>query len=409
MKTVVICGPQTSSGVERVAELVRENGGNPIIVPMLSGFSAVPSAEVHIIFRKQALDLSGYTPGQAQVGIIYANNQVCDTLGASDLEKIAEANLLYLAPAENVSGWIRRTLDGDHADDEFAWNFVESEDSNVSLVPVVKPKTRLKIACYSPLGGIGKTTASVMIGKLAQESGHSVCIVESDNDNAGVLQALGAPPVTEGLGSILDEEWEQYDLFRERVQGYLQKVDDIAVLPIGADTLGMKCDEDNIANLYSWVNSQAYDTVIYDLPPQLSELSVYKTLQEVDTIILIGEPTIKAEEKLMRFITRTQNLQGLKDVAGKLKLIINKYVPTAGVKDVEIAETTGIPLIATVPADPEGYYRMINDRKLNIPAAWRDVWEILSPLDWGAKGSKAFNQAKRVKKNGFWKSLLGIK
>lgn len=406
MKTVVICGPHNSSGVEHVAELVREYGGNPIMVPLISGFEAVPGAEIHIIFRKQNMDLSSYEAGSAQVGVIYANNQACDSLGGSDLEKIPGANLLYLSPAENVSGWIRRTLGGDNLEDDFSWNFSTESGNEPNLPVMIKPKHRLKIACYSPLGGIGKTTTSVIIGKLAQESGHSVCIVESDNDNAGVLQALGTSSVTEGLGSILAEEWEQSDLFAAKTKKYLQVVEGIAVLPMGADTLEINCTQDNIKNLYEWVDQQGYDVVIYDLPPQLADISVYHALQEVDIVILLGEPTIKAEENLIRFVAKAQNLQGLKDIAAKLKLIVNKYVPTSGVKDIEISEATGISLIATIPANPEAYYKMINNRKLDIPSdsPWRDAWNALNPVPGGVQQTP-----KKAKKKSFWKGILGIK
>lgn len=406
MKTVVICGPQASSGVERCADLVRDNGGTPIIVPTLSGFEVIPSADVHIIFRKQAMDLSGYViKSNTQIGIIYANSQAAGTLVAGDLEKIPGADSLYLSPVETVSGWIRKTLSGGADEDDFSWDF----GSEVPSSPE-KPKRRIRIACYSPLGGVGKTTASVMIGKLAQDSGQSVCIIESDNDNAGVLQALGSQPVSDGLGCFLEEEWEQADVFENRIKECLQTAHGISVVPIGSDTLGMKCDQNNIGNLYEWANRQPYSVVIYDLPPQLSELSVYKTLQEVDIIILIGEPTTKAEEKLIRFVTRAQGLQGLKDIESKLRLLINKYISNAGITDAEIAETVGIPLIGTIPVDPEGYYKMINNRKITIlkDSPWHDVWGALSP--YVEDPSIVTKPVKtKVAKGGFWKKLLGIK
>lgn len=405
MRTVVICGPQTSSGVERCADLVRDNGGTAIIVPTLSDFGAVPGSDVHIIFRKQTMDLSGYTvKSNVQVGIIYANSQVAETLIAGDLEKIPGADSLYLSPVETVSGWIRKTLSGGIGEDDFSWDFGAESPS-----PPEKPKRRIRIACYSPLGGIGKTTASVMIGKLAQESGQSVCIIESDNDNAGVLQALGSQPVTDGLGCFLSEEWEQADLFESRVKECLQVAHGISVLPIGSDTLGMKNDKSNIGNLYEWANRQPYNVIIYDLPPQLSDLSVYTTLQEVDVIILIGEPTTKAEEKLIRFVTRAQNLQGLQDINSKLRLVINKYIPNAGITDTEIAETVGIPLIGTIAVDPEAYYKIINDRRIIISkdSAWHDVWGALSPYVEDPSCTPKPIESKS--KGGFWKKLLGLK
>ena len=406
MRTVVICGPQASSGVERCADLIRDNGGMPIIIPTLSGFDAVAGSDIHIIFRKQTMDISGYvTRSNVQTGIIYANSQAAETLTAGDLEKIPEASLLYLSPVETVSGWIRKTLSDGADEDDFSWDFGAE-----SPVPPEKPKRRVRIACYSPLGGVGKTTASVILGKLAQESGQSVCIIESDNDNAGVLQALGSQPVTDGLGCFLEEEWEQADLFENRIKDCLQTAHEISVVPIGSDTLGIKCGQDNIGNLFEWANRQHYNVIIYDLPPQLSELSVYKTLQEVDIIILVGEPTTKAEEKLMRFVTRAQNLQGLQDINSKLRLVINKYIPNAGITDLEIAGTVGIPLIGTIAVDPEAYYKMINNRRIIIPkdSPWRDVWGALSPYveDPSCVPKPAESKAA---KGGFWKKLLGIR
>ena len=350
------------------------------------------------------MDLSNYaSKAGTQVAIIYANSQIAEKLGTDDNLVISGANTLYLSPVENVSGWIRKTLGGEMDDDDFSWGF---SDEPAQIANSIKPKRRIRIACYSPLGGVGKTTASVMLGKLAQEAGHSVCIIESDNDNAGVLQALGAQSVTEGLGSLLEEEWEQYSLFENRAASLIQVINGIAVVPIGSDSLGLKCDQNNIGNLYEWVNKQSYNVVIYDLPPQLNELSVYKTLQEVDIVILVGEPTTKAEEKLLRFVSRAQGLQGLKDINSKLRLIINKYVATAGITDTEIAETVGIPLLGTIPVDPEHYYRMINDRKLSIPSnsPWRSTWGVIYPED-----SAQTQSSIPKKKGGFFKSFLGLK
>jgi chromosome partitioning protein len=173
------------------------------------------------------------------------------------------------------------------------------------------------ITCASLSGGQGKTTIALCLGKLLNQRGHSVLMVDSDAqasltfylgheiepDQPSLLEAIKKEvKVEDAIYEIAPHLWLiPADDGLDKAQEYLSSSG------MGAVVLGKRLSE--VADLF--------DFCIIDAPPQRNQLAL-TSIGAADYVILPAEASSKGVNSLIRTLQAIYELQDVGAFRGKI-------------------------------------------------------------------------------------------
>lgn len=358
-------------------------------------------AEVYIFARsdigENEWDIIARLGETSKVAVLYANRSVPGNErfeGVSSLQGALPGCIREWVTQENIF------IDASQGD------MLEWDDSGSGLSTSNNENNR-KIGVWSPGGGVGKTTSVVHLAKLAEQGRWNTGIVETDEDKGGVLRYLGKVPAKAGLDSLTKHIWEDPQLFAEEMGNIVQTVGRIQVVPMTGTVEGLTCTDKTEKVLHQWASSR-WALTIYDLPPRLRDTMTISVLHEVDDVIVVVEPTDVLMDAMEKHLRLCSEINFLKDLPSKYRLLVNKVPENHGLNPQEMADTLKIPLIGVVPAELEHYDRIINKGKFVIPpdSPWRAVYQNLKLGGMENPSPDPFAKKQKTKKS-FWKRLLG--
>lgn len=375
MREIIVIIPDAGIGNRLCEHLNKKYGVSASLWPDIQGIKDA-QADALIIYRKCVDDLKELELINGKIALLYGKAPV------PPADKVLTFPRLVGNLPECVDEFLEKILAANELSD-LSW------DDNAS----VKDKTNhlsswspvRSVALFSPGGGVGKTTTAVHLAKLAEQARINVGLIETDEDKGGVLRYMGKPPAQEGLDSLEKAVWDDEEFFKDKMKRITQKVGRIHVVPMVSTFNGLSCTMNNVSTLFKWAESE-FALTLYDLPPRLRDVMTFSVLQKVDQVVLVAEPTDILLDALQKHLMLCREVEQFRNLPKKYRLLVNKVPDRNGLNPEEMAETLGIPLLGSIPADVEHYDRIINRARFEIPSnsPWRTIF---SNMDLGGDSS----------------------
>lgn len=270
------------------------------------------------------------------------------------------------------------------------------------------------VAVASAAGGVGKTTTTSLLARLAAEKGLNVAVVEGDEDKSGILRLFGQHPATAGLDTIPPVLWDDPQALRHDVEQCAvrlpQRQGSITVYPMVGTPQGLK-----LPNLDVWPALLThllgqYDLVLCDLPPRIRDVIVFATLQMADRAVLVYEPT---EVNLDNYIKHVQISRDLELDTRAFRLLLNRTSDMGLAPELFEKCVEGVDLLGTVPEDGAAHRAYVNTGRLQFGpgSPWRTIYARLMgdpEPDEADPGSAPRHATARTPKSPLWKRVLGL-
>lgn len=276
----------------------------------------------------------------------------------------------------------------DAGDSALRWENAPIESRTPSLASAPRlsvPARGLSLATYSSGGGVGKTTTAVYLATMASRHRVDTGLVELDENRSGMLTYWEKTTRNGGLDSVKPGDWSDAQRLAATLGTMVVPVAPrLSALAIEGTSEGLQYHSDQAAadlhNLYTWAQHR-WGLTIYDLPATIRDPGVYHTLQSVDRILFVIEPTAIMYESSLRYLNIIQSLGAVgQDIIEKTGLVVNK-VPKSRQARLEprvLADSLGLPLWGHIAEQTQRYMAGINHHRITITPEWEKLWSTLA-------------------------------
>lgn len=400
MKTVAIViadpyGTQLAQALQQEAQL---KAWTFVPVPVLA---VLPDAAVYVTWPAWVQIVADNAQG-APVGVIAGNQNTAamqaawQALGVQPLDGsvplcVTEWLLsLEFAEASADPGWTwaanpAASLPPIHSASLPAGTFSSPPSPLVEdPVPLPGGDHGLQVAVYSSGGGVGKTTTSVYLAAIAAGHRQMTGLIEMDEDRRGILTYYDVKAHSGGLDTIAASEWEDPARLGQRLAALQVAVNSrLRVLPMIGTLTGMQYQtHDNVSelnHLFAWARHQ-YGLTIYDMPARIRDFGTLTTLQAVDKIALVVEPTEIMLDSSRGYLQMIAQLgEEGRAIIAKIGLVVNR-VPKSRKARYEpelMAEALDVPLWGIIPMEPDRYMAGINQHHVAPDKAWEHLYHTM--------------------------------
>lgn len=264
--------------------------------------------------------------------------------------------------------------------------------------PATSTATGMITALFSAKGGMGATSvAANLAGYLAARS-ERVCLADLDLELGDVLATLDLAPgysITDVIENMrrLDRELLDASLVRHR--------SGIAVLARGERLEdSARVDPESVGKLLGFLR-QHYGHVVVDGLHGFGDLSL-AALDVSDRVLLLVTQEVAAVRNAQRCV---EIFRRLGYSGAKVQLVVNRYQKGSRITREVIAETTGVPVAATIANDFAVLTRAVNGGRLLAEEAprsaiSRDVDSLVALVD--PAGAAGDGPARRASVLGKW-------
>ena len=241
-----------------------------------------------------------------------------------------------------------------------AREFVSSADAGAlvgairSLVrPTFAVSTGMLTAVFPAKGGMGATSIATNLAGILAGRGDRACLVDLDLELGDVLALLDLP----GSYSIADVIENMRRLDRELLDSSIVRHRSGLAVVARGDRIddAARVNPEGVTKLFSFLR-QHYAHVLIDGLHGFGELAL-GAVDAADRILLVVTQEVAAVRNAQRCLDIFRRL-GYPD--SKVKLVINRYQKSSRITSEVVAETTGIPVAATVANDFALLNRAVN-------------------------------------------------
>lgn len=405
MKTVaiVIADPYGTQLTQALQQLTPGQGWIFVPVPVLA---VLPEASVYVTWPAwvhAVVDQAGGAP----VGVIAGNQHDPGSLAAW---QALHVQVLSGPVPACVTQWLQALASPQ--DPGWDWNLSSqpgdmlpsiqgmpaatfSQNSAEESLPLPGGDHGLQVAIYSSGGGVGKTTTSVYLAAIAAQQRQMTGLIEMDEDRRGILTYYDVKAHSGGLDSVTPAEWEDPVRLGQRLAALQVPVNHrLRVLPMIGTLTGLQYQthegQSDLTHLFAWARHQ-YGLTIYDLPARIRDFGTLATLQAVDKIALVVEPTEIMLDSSRGYLQMIAQLgeEGRAMIA-KIGLVVNR-VPKSRKARYEpelLAEALDLPLWGIIPMEPDRYMAGINQHQVAPDKAWEHLYETMRLPRPGSTGSR---------------------
>lgn len=249
---------------------------------------------------------------------------------------------------------------------------IESDDIQTSerlvaqRVDIVEQKTKANtltvrqklISIFAPMGGVGKTTLTVSMGKsVVALTNFRVLLVDLDTSRpyGNILKYLGflgdqKQKINHTVTSWRDFPWEQKAVW-EVVENWVFKVSNrLYVLP----SIKALSDSSNLSGELITrtldVLRRHFDLIILDLGNYITDL-VVTSMELSDDLFLVTKLDITDIDDMVEFLTDT--MPAIKIPSSQVNLVINHVIDGQEFTPKEAAICLNMPCVAAIPEDIE--------------------------------------------------------
>ena len=242
----------------------------------------------------------------------------------------------------------------------------------------------MTLAVYSSGGGVGKTTTAVYLATIASRHRIDTGLIELDENRSGMLTYWDRTVRHGGLDSVKPGDWsDPQRLAATLSQMVVPVAPHLAALAIEGTPEGLQYHreqaESDLNHLYTWAQRR-WGLTIYDLPATIRDYSVLHTLQTVDAILFVIEPTAIMYESSLRYLNIIQSLGSMgQDIIRKTGLVVNKIPKSrqARLDPAVLGDTLGLPLWGQISEQTQRYMAGINHHRITPTAEWDKLWTAL--------------------------------
>lgn len=298
--------------------------------------------------------------------------------------------------------------DPDDRPPTFTWEDEADAAPVIPSLPRAAPRSSpaaqgLSLAVYSSGGGVGKTTTAVYLATIASRRRLPTGIVELDENRSGLLTYWDRKAPHGGLDSVKPGDWSDPGRLAARLATMAIGVAPrLMALSIVGTSEGLQYHPEDAArdlgHLYAWARHQ-WAVTFYDLPATVRDEGVYHTLQAVDRVLFVLEPTEIMLESSLRYLRIIEGLGPVgHDMIRKMGLVVNKVPKSrqARLDPLLLAETLALPLWGQIPENTVRYMAGINQHKIGVTPDWEKLWAALAlPVGDAALAVKASDPARR--------------
>ncbi len=203
------------------------------------------------------------------------------------------------------------------------------------------------ITCFSPKGGVGKSTLSTALaGVYCHQLKQRTLLIDLDLQFGDIGIMMGIDPTQ----TIVDLVTTTGELDPDKLGGYVVKHDsgmDILAAPLRPEDAEL-VTEDRIGQLID-VAKAAYDIVVLDTPPHF-DATTLAALDRSDRLVLITTmdiPTVKNAKLAL------QTLNLLQYPRERIALVVNRPLARADIREGDISRTLDMAITCTIPGDKE--------------------------------------------------------
>ena len=210
-------------------------------------------------------------------------------------------------------------------------------------------------------GGTGKTTIAALTVKYLLERGRKPILAIDGDPSSNLNLALGLP-LEATIGQIREEARDQVstgrfqagiskpEYFAYKVEECLVEGDDVDLLAMGRpEGPGCYCAANNLLRNAIDRMGNEYAYVVIDNEAGMEHIS-RQTTRNVDHLFIVTDPTVRGVNAAQHIVDVIREL-GTR--IGHSYLVVNRVMgdlPPALTREIE---ALGVPLIGTVPADPQ--------------------------------------------------------
>jgi pilus assembly protein CpaF len=204
------------------------------------------------------------------------------------------------------------------------------------------------VAVYSGSGGVGKTLISAsMAASLIQQEMGRVLLIDGSHPLPAELATLVGLDRAKALGEMVPILGR---LTPEVFASYLVASPmGMSVMPLTADVLHGRLVTLEILNRMFDLASEAFDQIIIDLPTGVGPLTP-SILDRADYVVVVAEPTSGG---LVRARYCMDYLRGQQVPPDACLLCMNRMPERVGLTPETIERVVGLPLLISLPEDPE--------------------------------------------------------
>jgi pilus assembly protein CpaE len=203
------------------------------------------------------------------------------------------------------------------------------------------------ITCFSPKGGVGKSTLSTAIaGVYCHQLKQRTLLIDLDLQFGDIGIMMGIDPTQ----TIVDLVTTTGELDPDKLSGYVVTHEsgmDILAAPLRPEDAEL-VTEDRIGQLID-VAKAAYDIVVLDTPPHF-DATTLAALDRSDRLVLITTmdiPTVKNAKLAL------QTLNLLQYPRERIALVVNRPLARADIRESDISRTLDMAITCTIPGDKE--------------------------------------------------------
>jgi len=205
-------------------------------------------------------------------------------------------------------------------------------------------------------GGVGKTIIAAHLIKRFSQQG-SVLAIDADPDSnlpeaLGVSSGVTISKIRDDISNVSarsDVAKAKPHYFERALHEAIEELPQFDLLSMGySEGQGCYCPQNNIIRRVLDSMANSYNFTVIDCHAGLEHLN-RRTTKDVDLMLVVGDPTIKA----ITTVKRVQELSGkLLIRIGAILVVVNKITPEAKPLLEKAARENGIDITAYIPYDP---------------------------------------------------------
>ncbi len=251
------------------------------------------------------------------------------------------------------------------------------------------------IAVFSGgIGGAGKSTVTYCLAQEAAARGYRPLVIDLDQGQPTQARLWDVDPGP-GIEGIPAEAWRSEEALRQVLPSVTRATRaGVSVLPAHAHGT-LTTDDLTSAGALFGAALRSHDLVLADCGARLEDLPVFAALQRADVILLVTEPTKRALDGALSFLTDADDFGLPRERA---RLVLNKVART-GLSLAFVEQALELSAAAVIPFDLEGYRAIFNEHRPYAPQkGGQNPWPALA----GQLMQGREIRIERERRRGFW-------